>query len=193
MIPLLASQSRHAVTNFLRPSLVYSRRTIHGSPARRGGIFRNAEGRWSASTGTILGTLTIREIFALLSGLLTSEYAQNRLVHIQTPVITPVYMLCRVQDSEGRCREFEARARGFLLKGIEERRKAVKILIAARESLRQKEKEAEQDGEPFDEKDARLKAETLKVLERQEKFLNNLDAGEPVEVSPGHRFRKPRG
>jgi len=82
MISLLPSQSRHAVTNFLRLSPMYVRRTIHGSPARRGGVFRNAEGRWSASTGTILGTLTIREIFALLSGLLTSEYAQTRLVHI---------------------------------------------------------------------------------------------------------------
>ena len=101
-------------------------------------------------------------------------------------------MLCRVQDSEKKYHEFEARARGFLIRGIEERRKAVKILIAARECLRQKEKEAEQDGESFNEEDARLKAETLKVLERQEKFLNDLDAGEPVEVSPGHRLRKPR-
>ena len=101
-------------------------------------------------------------------------------------------MLCRIQDSEKRYQEFEARARGFLVRGIEERRKAVKILIAARECLQKKEKEVEQDGEPFDEKDARLKAETLKILERQEKFLNDLDAGEPVEVSPGHRLRKPR-
>jgi len=79
-----------------------------------------------------------------------------------------------------------------LVRGIEERRKAVKILIAAREYLRQKEKEAEEGGGSFDEKGARLKAETLKVLERQEKFLNDLDGGEPVEISPGHRLRKPR-
>lgn len=64
----------------------------------------------------------------------------------------------------------------------------MRILIAARECLRQK--EAETNGEPFNEKEARLKAETLEVLERQEKFLNDLDAGEPVEIAPGHRLRK---
>ena len=101
-------------------------------------------------------------------------------------------MLCRVQDAQKEFRGFEARARGFLIQGIEERRKAVKILIAARECLRQKEVNAEQEGESFDEKDVRLKAETLKALERQEKFLNDLDAGETVEISPGYRLRKSR-
>lgn len=101
-------------------------------------------------------------------------------------------MLCRVQDAEKRYQEFEARARGFLIQGIEERRKAVRILIAARERLRQKEADAEQEGESLDEMDARLKVETLKVLERQEKFLNDLDTGEPVEISPGYRLRKSR-
>ena len=79
-----------------------------------------------------------------------------------------------------------------MVKGIEERRKAARLLIAARECLRQKEKEVEQEGESFDEKDVRLRAETLKVLERQEKFLNDFDGGEPVELSPGHRLRKSR-
>lgn len=101
-------------------------------------------------------------------------------------------MLCRLQDAEKRYKESEARARGFLVKGIEERRKAARLLIAARECLRQKEKEVDQENESFDEKDVRLRAETLKVLERQEKFLNDLDAGDPVEISPGHRLRKPR-
>lgn len=66
------------------------------------------------------------------------------------------------------------------------------ILIAARVFLQQKEKEAEQEGKSFNEREARLKAETLKVLERQEKFLNDLDAGEPVEISPGYGLRKTR-
>lgn len=79
-----------------------------------------------------------------------------------------------------------------MVKGIEERRKAARLLIAARECLRQKEKEVEQEGESFDEKDVRLRAETLKVLERQERFLNDFDAGEPVELSPSHGLRKPR-
>ena len=101
-------------------------------------------------------------------------------------------MLCKVRDAEKKYQEFEARTYGFLIQGIDERRRAVRILIAARECLRQKEREAEQEGEPFDEKDARLKVETLRVLERQEKFLNDFDAGEPVEISPGLRLRKPR-
>ena len=60
------------------------------------------------------------------------------------------------------------------------------ILIAARDCLRKKEEE----GEPFDKKEARLKAETLAVLERQAKFLDDFDGGEPVEIAPGHRLRK---
>jgi len=99
-----------------------------------------------------------------------------------------IYVLCRAKDAERKCQELEARAHSFLVRGINERRRAMRILIAARECLRQKEVEA--DGEPFDEKEARLKAETLEVLERQEKFLNDLDAGEPVEIAPGHRLRK---
>jgi len=79
-----------------------------------------------------------------------------------------------------------------LVQGIKERKRAVRLLIAARECLRQKEIEAEKEGEPFNEREARLKVETLKVLERQEKFLNDLDAGEPVEIAPGHRLRKSR-
>jgi len=82
MIPLLASRSRYTVTNFLRSPPTYARRTISGSSSRRGGIFRNPEGRWSISTETALGTLTLSETFALLSGLFASEYAQPHLVHI---------------------------------------------------------------------------------------------------------------
>lgn len=106
------------------------------------------------------------------------------------PVTAPVYLLCKVKDAEKKCQEFEARAHSFLVRGVIERRRAVNILIAARECLLQKEAKAEEEGEPFDEKEARLKAETLKVLERQEKFLNRLDAGEPIEIAPGHSLRK---
>ena len=114
------------------------------------------------------------------------------LVYTQTLVITPVYTLCKIQDADRKCREFEARGRIFLVQGIKERRTAVKLLLAARECLRQKEAEAEKKGELFGETEARLKAETLKVLERQEKFLNDLDAGDPVEIAPGHSLRKSR-
>jgi hypothetical protein len=99
-------------------------------------------------------------------------------------------VLCKAKDAEKKCQEVEARAHSFLVRGIIERRRAVKILIAARECLRQKEVEAEEEGETFDEKEARLKAETLEVLERHEKFLNDLDGGEPVEIAPGYRLRK---
>lgn len=99
-------------------------------------------------------------------------------------------MLCKAKDAEKKCQEFEAHARNFLVRGINERRRAVKILIAARECLRQKEAKGEEEGESFGMREARLKAETLEVLKRQEKFLNDLDAGEPVEIAPGHRLRK---
>ena len=99
-------------------------------------------------------------------------------------------MLCRANDAERKCQEIQARARNFLVRGINERRRAVRILTAARECLQKKEAEAEEGGEPFDEKDARLKAETMEVLKRQERFLNDLDIGEPVEIASGHRFRR---
>jgi len=60
----------------------------------------------------------------------------------------------------------------------------------ARDFLRWKETEAKQKGESFGVTEAWLKAETLKVLERHEKFLNGFDAGEPVEIAPGHSLRK---
>ena len=101
-------------------------------------------------------------------------------------------MLCEVKGAEKKCQEFEARARGFLAQGIKERQRAVKILILARESLLQREKKAEEDGEAFGKMEARLKEETLRVLERQEKFLNDFATGEPVEIAPGHRVRKGR-
>jgi hypothetical protein len=66
------------------------------------------------------------------------------------------------------------------------------ILTAAKNCLQKKEREAEEAGEAFGKKEAMLKEETLKVLERQEKFLNDFDCGEGVEVAPGHRIRKPR-
>lgn len=72
MFPLV-SRSRHSLAKFLRSSPVCARRAIHASPSRRGGIFRNADGRWSTSIRTI-GTFTLREIFAILGGLLASEY-----------------------------------------------------------------------------------------------------------------------
>jgi hypothetical protein len=99
-----------------------------------------------------------------------------------------------MQEAKKKCQEFEARGYSFLVQGIRERRRATILLIAAKECLRQKEAKAEQEGEPLKEIEAKLKAETLKVLERQEKFLNNLDSGDPVEVAPGHsfRFRKSR-
>ena len=117
---------------------------------------------------------------------------QTRRAYVQTLIIAPVYALCRVQDAERKCQEFEARAHSFLVRGIKERRVAVTLLVAARECLRQKETKAEQEGESFDEMEARLKVETLKVLERQERFLNDLDAGDPVEIAPGHSLRKSR-
>jgi len=191
MFPLI-SRSRHPVAKFLRSSPIYPRRYIHASPSRRGGIFRNAEGRWSTSVVTI-GTFTLRDMFAILGGLLTSECILNYTRRtLKFSSSAPVYVLCKIQDAEKECQEFEARARVFLVQGINERRRAVKLLIAARECLRQKETKVEQEGEPFDEKEARLKVETLKVLERQEKFLHDLDAGEPVEVAPGHVLRKSR-
>ena len=113
-------------------------------------------------------------------------------MHIQTPRITPVYTLCKIRDAEKKCQEFEARARSFLLEGIREKRAAVNILIAVKVFLLQKEKEAEKEGRHFGETEAMLKAETLKVLERQERFLNDLDAGDPVEIAPGHSLRRPR-
>ena len=75
-----------------------------------------------------------------MGGLLASElYRQTHLVHIRIHFIKPVYTLCRVQDAEKKCQEFEARARSFLVQGIKERQRAVRLLIAARECLRQKE------------------------------------------------------
>ena len=82
--------------------------------------------------------------------------------------------------------------RTFLDQGIKERRKAANLLITAKLFLLQKEAEAKRKGEPFGTTEASLKAETLKILERQEKFLNDFDAGEPVEIAPGHSLRKPR-
>lgn len=119
-------------------------------------------------------------------------HRQTHLIHLSTLVVTLVYVLCKAKDVEKRCQEFEARAHSFLVQGINERRKAVNVLIVTREYLRQKEAEAEKKGELFGETEARLKAETLKVLERQEKFLNDLDAGDPIEIAPGHSLRKSR-
>ena len=82
--------------------------------------------------------------------------------------------------------------RSFLDQGIKERRKAADLLITAKLFLQKKEMEAKRKGEPFGVTEASLKAETLKILERQEKFLNDFDAGEPVEIAPGHSLRKPR-
>jgi len=93
---------------------------------------------------------------------------------------------------ETKRREFEARTRSFLGQGIKERRVAAKLLIAAKACLQEKEAEAKQKGEPFGVTEAFLKAETLRVLKRQEKFLNDFDAGEPVEIAPGYSLRKPR-
>jgi hypothetical protein len=106
--------------------------------------------------------------------------------------VTPVYGFCETQRAEKRCKELQARAHKLLEKAIDERRNAAKILVAAKECLQQKEREAEEGGEPFDEKEARLKVETLRLLERQEKFLDDLESGEPVEISPGCGFREGR-
>ena len=65
------------------------------------------------------------------------------------------------------------------------------ILAATKICLQKQEREGEEVGETFGEREAILK-ETLKVLERQEKFLNGFDRGEAVEVAPGHRIRKAR-
>lgn len=181
--------ARHPITKFLRSPSSHTRRALHTSPPRRGSIFRNAEGQWSTSIEKI-GTFTLSQILAILGGLFTGEYTTKLTSCTFRLVITLVYVLCKAKDAEKKCQEFEARAHNFLVRGINERRRAVKILIAAKECLRQKEAKAEEEDEPFDEKEARLKAETLEVLERQVKFLNDLDAGEPVEVAPGHRLRK---
>ena len=82
--------------------------------------------------------------------------------------------------------------RGFIAQGVSDRKTAAKLLIAAKECLQQKEMEAKQEGGSLDEKEAFLKVETLKVLERQERFLKDLDAGKPVEIAPGRGIRKPR-
>lgn len=113
---------------------------------------------------------------------------------LKAPIITLVYALCKVQDVEKKGKESEARARSFVVQGIKERRMAVSLLIAAKECFRQKEMKAKGEGEPPDGMEASLKAETLRVLERQEKFLNGFDAGDPVEIAPGHTvtFRKTR-
>ena len=111
-------------------------------------------------------------------------------MHDSTPTITPVYVVCKTQDTEKTSEELYRRAHEFLMQGIEERRRAVKILAVTKACLLQKEREAEEKGELFDKKEALLKAETLKILERQEKFLNDLDSGEPVEISPSWRLRK---
>ena len=59
--------------------------------------------------------------------------------------------------------------------------------------LLKREREAKEEGKSFDKGlEARLKMETLKVLERQEKFLNDFEAGEPVEIAPGYSLRKSR-
>lgn len=175
--------ARHSITKSIRSPPFCTRRAIYTSPPRRGGVFRNADGKWSASIDKI-GTFTIREILVILGGFFTSECTAK--IHTTILNVTPVYVLCKAKDAEKKCQEFEARARGFLVRGIAERRKAVMIMMAVKECLRQK----EEKGEPFDEKEARLKAETLAVLERQEKFLNDLDSGEPVEIAPGIRLRK---
>jgi len=67
---------------------------------------------------------------------------------------------------------------------------AADLLVITRKIILQKEMEARQRGVSFGVKEAWLKAETLKLLERQEKFLNDFDAGDPVEIAPGHNLRK---
>ncbi|KAF9653950.1 hypothetical protein BDM02DRAFT_3125384 [Thelephora ganbajun] len=96
------------------------------------------------------------------------------------------------RDAERKSQKIEVRMHNLLIEGITERRRAVEILIAKRECLQQKEIEVEGEGEPFCEKLTRLKVETLKVLGRQKKILNGLDAGEPIEIFTGHELRKPR-
>jgi hypothetical protein len=94
----LVSRSRHPVSKFLHSPPTYTRRAIHASSSRRGGIFRNAEGRWSTSIGTI-GTFTLRDIFAILSSLFASEYtAKPTCAHLN-----PCYhtSLCVVRDAGG--------------------------------------------------------------------------------------------
>ena len=101
-------------------------------------------------------------------------------------------MFYKAKDTEKKCKEFQARAHGFLAQGISERRKAVMLLIAAREGLRRMEAKANEKSEPFDKREALLKAETLKVLERQEKFLNDFDAGKPLEIASDYITRRRR-
>lgn len=101
-------------------------------------------------------------------------------------------MFCKAKDTERKCKEFQARAHGFLIQGINERRKAVMLLIAAKEGLRRMEAKANEKDESFDKREALLKAETLKALERQEKLLNDFDAGKPIEIAPSYITRRPR-
>jgi len=73
-----------------------------------------------------------------------------------------------------------------------ERKKAVRLLIEAKVCLLQKEAEAKQKGEAFGKKEASLKAETLRMLERQEMFLDDFYVGEPVDIAPSHSARASR-
>ena len=80
-MPPFVSPSSHTIAKSIYSQPTYARRAIHLSPPRRDIIFRNAEGRWSTSVGTI-GILTL-DIFVVLSSLLSGEYsAKMHLVRI---------------------------------------------------------------------------------------------------------------
>ena len=81
--------------------------------------------------------------------------------------------------------EFEIRVHSFLAQAIKEKKMAAGLLNAAKACLQEKERKAKQEGESFGKREALLKAETLRLLERHEKFLSGLD-DKGVEVAPSH-------